>query len=280
MSSNIDKAKCRNGFLSLGNIRDILLILLMIIVSWKILNSTFSVQGVDFSDLLSMLLAFFAILLSAAFYFKATETSNKFYDNIYKFTKDVSEILGRIESGFGEQLRHIDDGYTGLRDKIDRIPFDINSARKLVEHEQTELEKFENENKLIIEDLAKKANLGDDEKNNIIKRLSENDKSLSDTRSELAELKSKIYLSEIAKETGVSDIEYIYNNLGLSSYGRKYKVYHPTLINEIFNNEKANLHPFVMGGMLQDGLLDDSDNLTKKGVDFISKLLSIQNIIG
>ena len=39
---------------------------------------------------------------------KATDTSNNFYDNSYKFTKEISEILGRIEAGFGEKLKHID----------------------------------------------------------------------------------------------------------------------------------------------------------------------------
>lgn len=47
----------------------------------------------DFPTLLSLLLALFAVALSALFYFKATDTSNAFYDNTYKFTQQIAELL-------------------------------------------------------------------------------------------------------------------------------------------------------------------------------------------
>ena len=94
------------------------------LITWKLAISKINLDLSDFNftDLLSLLMALFAISLSVAFYFKAEETSNKFYHNSYEFTKEISEILGRIEAGFGEQLRHLDQGYTGLRDKVDGIP--------------------------------------------------------------------------------------------------------------------------------------------------------------
>jgi len=69
----------------------------------------------DTSTLLSLLLALFSVALSALFYFKATDTSNAFYDNTYKFTKEIAELLVKIESGFGEKLRHLDEGYKNTR---------------------------------------------------------------------------------------------------------------------------------------------------------------------
>jgi len=94
------------------------------LIAWKLATSFINLDLSDFNftDLLSVLMALFAIVLSVAFYFKAEETSNKFYHNSYEFTKEISEILGRIEAGFGEKLRHLDEGYTGLRDKFDNIP--------------------------------------------------------------------------------------------------------------------------------------------------------------
>lgn len=73
---------------------------------------------VDFATLLSLLLALFSVALAALFYFKATETSNTFYDNTYNFTKDIAQLLVKIESGFGEKLRNLDEGYTSMRDSL------------------------------------------------------------------------------------------------------------------------------------------------------------------
>jgi len=110
------------SFLTTARVKDILIIALIIIISWKLLNSdiTINIKEFGFSDLISLILAIFAMSLSIAFYFKANETSNLFYDNVYKFTKDTSEILGRIEAGFGEKLRHINEGYVGLRINLTR----------------------------------------------------------------------------------------------------------------------------------------------------------------
>jgi len=42
----------------------------------------------------------FSVALSALFYFKQP-TNNAFYDNTYKFSKDIAELLVRIESDSG-----------------------------------------------------------------------------------------------------------------------------------------------------------------------------------
>ena len=93
------------------------------VISWRIAwsNWNLDLSKFDFSDLLALIMGLFAIAISVAFYFKATDTSNKFYDNVYKFTQETSEILGRIEAGFGERLRHLDEGYSGLQTRFDRF---------------------------------------------------------------------------------------------------------------------------------------------------------------
>jgi hypothetical protein len=77
-------------------------------------NVRISFATFAFNDLLTLILAVFSIGLSVSFFQQANNVSNVFYDNIYKFTQDVSVILGRIEAGFGERLRHLDEGYEGL----------------------------------------------------------------------------------------------------------------------------------------------------------------------
>lgn len=97
-----------------------LLFSILIVYKLAISDLSFDFSKFYFNALLSLLLAIFAIGLSVAFYFKATDTSNLFYDNTYKFTKEISEISGRIEAGFGERLRHLDEGYSGLVNKFDK----------------------------------------------------------------------------------------------------------------------------------------------------------------
>lgn len=77
------------------------------IIAYKIYLTPIELT-VDFPTLLSLLLALFSVGLAALFYFKATETSNTFYDNTYNFTKDIAQLLVKMESGFGERLRNLE----------------------------------------------------------------------------------------------------------------------------------------------------------------------------
>ena len=90
----------------------------------------------DFSDLLALFLAMFSIALAILFYLKATETSNTFYNNTYRFTQNVSEILGRVEAGFGERLKHLDEGYSDVKTALENIPIDRGEAEKEILEEK------------------------------------------------------------------------------------------------------------------------------------------------
>ncbi len=69
-------------------------------------RSSFNINlsNLSFTDVLSLLLALFSVGISIAFYFRATETSNEFYNNTYRFTQDASKILERI----GEKVNNIE----------------------------------------------------------------------------------------------------------------------------------------------------------------------------
>jgi hypothetical protein len=89
------------------------------VIAYRVFHANFSAffhfQSFDFSQFISLILAFFSILLSAAFYFKATDTSNKFYDRTYLFMKDLGDILGRMEERFGERLQNISEATGEIR---------------------------------------------------------------------------------------------------------------------------------------------------------------------
>jgi hypothetical protein len=130
------------------------IIILFSVIAWRIAWSSFSLDlsKFDFSDLLAMILAIFAMIISVAFYFKSTDYSNLFYDNIYNFTQKTSEILGRIEERFGERLKHIDEGYGRIQSRFDGILKSSDEIEKKVkETEGKEEEKLKETNKAMRE---------------------------------------------------------------------------------------------------------------------------------
>lgn len=102
-------------------VKSIILLLITGVVCYKLIITPFNLQF-DFPSFLSLLLALFAVGLAALFYFKATDTSNAFYDNTYKFSQEIAGLLVKIESGFGEKLSHLDETYKGMRESFDKFP--------------------------------------------------------------------------------------------------------------------------------------------------------------
>jgi len=91
--SKFDEAASHLKSLTNGAIR-LSLIVRFAVVAWRVAWSQFSLDlsKFDFSDLLAMILALFAVGMSVAFYFKSTDSSNQFYDNIYNFTQKTRDI--------------------------------------------------------------------------------------------------------------------------------------------------------------------------------------------
>ncbi|MCG8497111.1 MAG: hypothetical protein MI796_13845, partial [Enterobacterales bacterium] len=103
-------------------IREIAVICVVLLIGYRVINSDFNINlgTLSATDIVALLLAFFAIGLSAAFYFKGSDSSNKFYDNMHKFTQETSILLGKIQSGFGEQLKNIEQKSQDLKESVDR----------------------------------------------------------------------------------------------------------------------------------------------------------------
>lgn len=233
-------------------------ILFSILIVYKLAISdfVFDFTNFDFNSLLSLILAIFAISLSVAFYFKATDTSNSFYDNTYKFTQDVSEILGRIEAGFGERLRHLDEGYTGLIGKFDNgnTEQNIKETKEELEKEKQKLKNDIEERNKILNSLIEKAQLEQHQKEEIRNQLKEKEVEISKQNNEINFLRNRLHSEN--KSDDIKSLELpsniiklllnfykslndpeIIENMPTSIFMRRYKLE----LNELSNNERVSL---------------------------------------
>lgn len=267
-----------SGFLTLGNLKDILIIALISVVTWKLIHSdiTINLQSFSFTDLLSVLLAFFAIALSAAFYFKANDSSNLFYDNSYKFTKDMSEILGRIEAGFGEKLKNIDEGYNGLRVKFDNIPFDIKAAKEEEKKEEEHIKNQESQREKMILDLIEKARVADDEKELLLSELKSNSSELDNSRSELRKLQRRI--SKVENDIPDIDDEFVdfFSKRIQGHISDKYLNAPLRVLTKRFSSlvDDDTIGISQIEYMKDEGMLDDDGSLTPVGAKVMRKAIS------
>ncbi|MDP4489261.1 hypothetical protein QDG88_15150 [Pseudoalteromonas piscicida] len=179
-------------------IREVALIIVVILLGYRIVNSEFSINlgTLSVTDIVALLLAFFAIGLSAAFYFKSSDSSNQFYDNMHKFTQETSVLLGKIESKFGEQLKNIEQKSQDLKESVDRY-YSSNSsgASEDIAKEKAATEKqvseSEQEFEKIIETLFEKSKLDETEKQGLKVALKEKENELKRLQSELNKISNE-----------------------------------------------------------------------------------------
>lgn len=185
-----------------------ILFTILIVYKLSISSITFDFSKFDFNVLLSLILALFAISLSVAFYFKATDTSNLFYDNTYKFTKEISEILGRIEAGFGERLRHLDEGYSGLRDKFDNghSEQNIRETKEEIEIEKQKLKDEIEQRNRILNSVIEKAQLEQHEKEEIRRQLKEKEIEISKQNRDINFLKQRLHSESETENTDLDNL--------------------------------------------------------------------------
>lgn len=255
----------------------ILILLFSFIISWKIITTPLNIDLSDFnfSDFLSLQLALFAIILALVFYLKANETSNKFYDNTYKFTTDISILLGRIEAGFGERLRHLDEGYTGLVDKFDKIPIDVKKVKEKVVEEEEEVKEKERERNQLIETLAERAKLQEDEKTELFNNLKNTESELNIAKDELDFLERKLLNAEKNAYNKNFHEQNFYKvnvlmSLLIAEIGRKTIIQGD--VEEIQKRfDTAKISPIQIKYLLREGLIDGEEKLTEDGIIALQK---------
>jgi hypothetical protein len=169
-------------------IREVTVVGVLAYVCVKLFSGNLSLDfgKLSSSELVSFLLAFFSIGLSAAFYFAATSQSNQFYDNVSKFSKDTSELLGRLD----EQVKGIGGRQSELKDSIDKyysrdLPKHNEAAKVEVEAKTKEVE--ENLSKLV-SGLLDKSNLSAAERNAFETELKAKDAELTALRERMRNL--------------------------------------------------------------------------------------------
>lgn len=172
----------------LARVRDLVLIVFLLVLTWRFAWADMKIDLSDFrfTDLVALVLALFAIGLGVFFYRQADETSHKFYDQMYNFTKDTSQILGRIEAGFGERLKQIHEQYGGLSQRLDQL--NPAQVREQIKQEQKEVQDGESKKAQVIEDFAERAKLDEKEKVELLEKFKDADRELADARTRLAQL--------------------------------------------------------------------------------------------
>jgi hypothetical protein len=267
-------------------VKSIIALIFSIVFAYKIAITPWDAQ-VDFPTLLSLLLAFFSVGLAALFYFKATETSNAFYDNTYKFSQQIGELLARIESGFGERLRHLDEAYKGMRDTFERLPdkFQIKHTKQELEEEEEEAEKLANERKQIIDDLVAKAELREGEKERILQQLGEKEDALAEAREEIGTLRRRLDRWASERRLSTRGGEGLFRSAGALPHIRRYMERRvlpaidkealesgsPDAINKEFNATLKNLSDQFVLDLEARGLADE-DGLTSRGIRLLREV--------
>lgn len=191
--SDLKEAKLAN--LTFGHVlRFMRELAILIVVGTLLIKLLTGDLGLDFaklsaSELVSILLAFFSIALSAAFYFAATNQSNQFYDNVNNFTKDTSTLLGRLD----EQVKGVSGRQSELKDSIDRYYLRGSNEKVEEAQEATEKQVQEVEGNLaeIVSELFDKAKLAPAEREQFEKRIRERDIELGQLRERLGRLASR-----------------------------------------------------------------------------------------
>lgn len=255
-----------SGFLTLPLVRDIAIVLLLVVISWKLFSSEMQIDlsKFSFSELLALLLSLFSVWLSVAFYFKAGDTSNQFYDNSYKFTKEMSEILGRIEAGFGERLRHLDEGYSGIRDRFDRLPHYGQSINAEVKKEEAEIAEREKEQQELLEILATRAQLAEGEKQEIFAKLAAKAEELEEARLELRRLRrSKADLTPHDREVRNALVQYVAGELRKAPSTGVDITSPKNSVSNIFRKIRPNLVDDAIRDLRRFNLTDENGDLTR-----------------
>ncbi|MGO3542300.1 MAG: bZIP transcription factor [Pseudomonas helleri] len=244
------------GFLSWAKFRDLTVVLFCVSLSYRLAVSKISIDlsGFGFTDLLSLILAISAIVLSAAFYFKADESSKNFYNNSYEFTKNISELLGRIEERFGAQLLNIHKGYDDLNSKFGVYPLDVKRGRDEQEREREAVKNSEEQYQKIIDNLMAKAKMSEAEIASMKNRMADLTNEADRAKAELAK-NAASWDNEIVNPLSISDGLFgELSELAGMFYDKYHKDANVKVIAKIFNG-------LVQEGIVEKKTLDELESL-------------------
>lgn len=259
-------------------VKSICIVIAVGAVAYKFVIGDFNL---DFNAFLSLILALFSIFLSAEFYFKATDTSNRFYDNIYKFTKDIAELLSRIEASFGQQLKSIDERQSKMNDWVYNGKMseqEIEKTESEINKQHEELDRIRVEQQKIIEKLIEDAKIKEEEKERIKMELAKNKKQYLQTRNALNNLQAKLISNEEIDE--ITSIGPSFNeNINVKNYSKKFIMQEigisslvPSVIVSKFNKLKYILSDDYINALERLGYAHNG-KLTLTGIQFYQNII-------
>jgi len=175
-------------------IRELAVTAVVVIIAYKMLsvNPSFDFTKLSATDLVALILAVFAVGLSAAFYFAASNSSAKFYDNMHKFTKDTSVILGQLT----EQLKSLDKRQQEVKETFERqYSNNSNSENESaveVQAKELKVNEVREDLKKSVEGWLEKFQIDAEEKERIKNELAEKEALLSESVTQLSNFKAEV----------------------------------------------------------------------------------------
>lgn len=223
---------------------------------------------IDSSTLLSLILAFFSIYLSAQFYFKATEQSNQFYNTAFNHNKNISESLSGMRGEFGTSLRMIEESSNYLRGRFDEIG-KISEGLENLNEVQEEVKKG-------FESLYEKSGITAAEKdryNELLETQSIIVNQLDMKLKEVEKIEGSIPDNMLNDRLKMNYSTEIFLKTFYDQYGSRLQVSNLSRndLNKMFHEYKKNnnLPHMLQRGLTRGGYVDDSGNLTGKGYRLI-----------
>lgn len=246
---------------------------------WNLITGKLTIDtgSLNFDSLLTVIISFFAIYLSVMFYFKATESSNQFYNNSYSFTKDISQTLRGIEAGFGEKLKNIDKGYEDFRRSFENYisPTDKVEIKKEVEEEKVKLGEIISQKDKLISELEDKTNLSKQELNKYLKQIRIKEQELEEKNEQIKLIKRQLQDNgdvSLNKDQYYELRKYVQNKF-LPLIDTNY-LSSGLMTRRYFRENSKDFHPKFLSDMQAVGFVDERNELTVSGINFIRQAIS------
>lgn len=220
----------------------------------------------------SILLAFFSIGISVAFYFKANDTSTRFYNSSYEFMKEQSILLGRIEERFGERLGNVQSILQNM------LP--ITQQKEDTERLVKEITEYKD----IFDKLISESGLPPNEKKRIEDQINQKEQIIINIQKEKEDALNEInkYLDEIN-----NDYQNDYNNKWSGFYNDINHRYHGKYINKMYDIAKqipkkavnmierkvnfSKMSDLRKRQGLEAGIFDADGNISPIGISFFAQ---------
>lgn len=255
-------------------LREIAFLIILVYLSYSFISGdigiSFGTKALTASEIISILLAFFAILLSAAFYYMSTQQSNLFYHNVHQFTKDTSEILGRLD----EQVKNIGGKQTELKDTFEKnYAYNNNQngiTQKKEEKLNEELEKKEEDLKAKEKNINQKIDSliekleSDEEKEKLRAELEKERGEIEKLKFEMNQKTNQLHVIQRVKRHTINLMKVMDNDKILNF---KSTLMFRTLIDQTTSRYKEDL--LNLGYILED---EDGIKSTRNGMRFLREI--------